>query len=129
MNESFYIHLEEFGKNDYTFGVLTTVESIPFSYDVGRFFGTRENVLKDITSRTIKRNEGLDFYHIKYTEPKDARIITSLIDNNDLFQCIDIEATPAVFSVDEKPSKILKDIVSKHSMQIKMFDLHKYEND
>jgi hypothetical protein len=35
--------------------------------------------------------------------------------------------TPAVFASDENHNEIIKDILNKHALQRRMFDLHQYQ--
>lgn len=127
MKEDFYIHLEEFSKNDYNFAILMVVENVPFSYDVGRSLGTREEVLVEISERTIVRNPEGNPHHLKFTDAKDARMMTSIFENDERFKKYKVEASPAVFSIDENNVEMVKDIVKKHSLKRRMFDQHIYE--
>lgn len=129
MKEQYYIKLNEFKTNDFNYGSLLIIEGKPFSYDIGHMIGKREEVLNYVTKRTIQRTELENVSFIfKYETLDDVKIMRKHLQEDPFFDHREIEMVPAVFASDYENNELIDNLLKKHSLERRMFDLHDYEN-
>lgn len=128
MIEQHYIRIDEFKPNDFNYASMLVIEGKPFSYDIGSTNGKREDILDFITKRTLKREKGPNIsFLFRYQTLEDTKIMIKRLQEDDFYSHYNIEMTPAVFASDENHNEIIKDILNKHALQRRMFDIHQYQ--
>lgn len=128
MIEQHYIRIDEFRPNDFNYASMLVIEGKPFSYDIGSSNGNREEILNYITKRTILREEGSNIsFLFRYQTLEDTKTMRKHLQEDEFYSHYNIEMTPAVFASDENNNEIIKDILNKHTLQRRMFDVHNYQ--
>lgn len=130
LKEFYYIKLSEFSKNDFNYGSMLVIEGKPFSYDIGHAKGTREEVLNFITKRTIQKADLDDASFIfKYETLEDTKTMRKHLQEDPFFARRKVEMVPAVFASDEENNELIDNLLKKHTLERRMFDIHNYENE
>lgn len=128
MIEQHYIRIDEFKPNDFNYASMLVIEGKPFSYDIGSTNGKREEILEHITKRTLIRENGKNIsFLFRYQTLEDTKTMIKHLREDPFYTPYKIEMTPAVFASDENNNEIIKDILNKHALQRRMFDLHQYQ--
>lgn len=124
----YYIRLNEYRQNDFNYVSMLVVENKPFSYDIGNYTGTREEVLDFVTRKTINRTlTSKNSLLIRYQTLDDVKIMRKHLKEDRFYSKYKIEMTPSVFAADENHNEFLEEILKKHSLQRKIFDIHLYK--
>ena len=122
MREKYYINTIEYGKNEFLYGVLSLVDDKPFDYMVGTQFGTKEEVLDNVTKMVLKKNDNkmkLPYrsFVFKYEDIQSSKEMNYRFRNETFYQKYSFDNRT---ELQANPSVFLSDLKNKEPLDLKI---------